>query len=206
MAGAKSLIVLGAGGHGKSVISIARTAGYVVEAVTDDDPALWGKELLGVPVVPPDAPLCREEGRLAIIGVGDNRKRKEIAQRFSHFEWATIIYPGSYTNPSGEIGPGTIVLPWAVLGAESHVGAHVIVSAQCTVGHDTVIGDFAHLAPGVHVAGDVVIGEGVFMGISSAVVPAVHIGEWTVVGAGGVVVRDLPARCKAMGLPARPVG
>ncbi len=205
MANEKSLVVIGAGGHGKSVISIALATGYRVEAVIDDDPARWGTEVLGVPVVPLDAPLCSEAGHLAIIGVGDNLRRKEMAQRFSHFEWATLIYPGSYVNPTVQIGPGTIVLPWAVLGADSRLGAHVVVSAQCTVGHDTNVGDFAHLAPGVQVAGEVTICEGVFMGIGSAVVPGVHIGEWSVVGAGGVVVKDLPARCKAFGVPARPV-
>jgi acetyltransferase-like isoleucine patch superfamily enzyme len=41
--------------------------------------------------------------------------------------------------------------------------------------------------------------------MGSVVVPDVRIGEWALVGAGGVVVRDLPAGCKALGVPARPI-
>jgi len=201
----KPVLVIGGGGHGKSVISVLWTAGYAVDAVFDDDPQKWGKELMGVPVTGPISELANRASAPAIIAIGDNAARKKVAERLEHLEWVTLIYPGAYVNPSARLGPGTTVFPGAVIGAEAIVGAHVVISAQCTVGHDCVIGDYAHLAAAAQVAGGASLGEGTFLAVGSVVVPDVRIGEWTLVGAGAVVVRDLPARCKALGVPARPV-
>jgi acetyltransferase-like isoleucine patch superfamily enzyme len=47
------------------------------------------------------------------------------------------------------------------------------------------------------------IGRDVWLGTKVTVCRGVHIGEGTVVGANAVVTRDLPARCVAVGVPAR---
>jgi acetyltransferase-like isoleucine patch superfamily enzyme len=41
------------------------------------------------------------------------------------------------------------------------------------------------------------------MGTNSTVIQGVSVGEHTIIGAGAVAVRDLPARCTAVGVPAR---
>ena len=165
----RGVLVIGGGGHGKSVLSILQTAGYSTKAVIDDDPAKWGQDLMGVPVVSPNSDLARGTGELAIIAIGDNTVRKAMAERFHYFEWLTLVYPGAYLNPSAQLGPGTMVFPGAVIGAEASIGAHVVISAQCTVGHESTIGDYAHLPAGVQVAGGTSIGEGVFLAIGSVV-------------------------------------
>lgn len=49
----------------------------------------------------------------------------------------------------------------------------------------------------------VVIGDRVWLGNRVMVLPGVTIGDGTIVGAGSVVVSDIPARCVAVGNPAR---
>lgn len=49
------------------------------------------------------------------------------------------------------------------------------------------------------------IGRDCWIGMGVCVLPGVTIGDECIVGAGSVVVRDLPARCIAVGNPARPV-
>lgn len=199
----REVIMLGAGGHGKSVINVLRPAGYVVRAVLDDDPATWGRDLLGAPIVGPTARIAEEAAIAAVIAISDNRTRRRLAERHGSVEWCPVSHPGAWVYPTAEIGRGTVILPCSVIGAETRIGAHVIVSAQCTVGHDSVIGDYAQLAPGVHLAGGVTIGAGAFLGLGVVVNPGLTIGENTVVGAGGVVVHNLPADCTAIGIPAR---
>ena len=80
----------------------------------------------------------------------------------------------------------------------------VILNLQCTVGHDAVIEDYAALMPSVNVSGEVSIGSGVYVGTGAQISNQVSIGEDTVVGAGAVVVKNLPANCMAVGVPARP--
>lgn len=47
------------------------------------------------------------------------------------------------------------------------------------------------------------IGKNVWIGESVCVLPGVTIGDGAVIGAGSVVTRDIPARCVAVGNPAR---
>jgi sugar O-acyltransferase (sialic acid O-acetyltransferase NeuD family) len=201
----ESVIVLGAGGHGKSVISVLRASGYVVTGVFDDDVAKQEKDCLGIPVSGLDSHRLAFPDMTGVIAVGKNEMRQALAARFHHIEWLTLIYPGAYVNPTARIGAGTVVFPHAVIGAEAVVGAHAVVSANCTVGHEARLGDFVQLAPGVQVGGEAHLGTGVMMGIGSAIVPGAAIGEWTVVGAGAAVVGDLPAQCTAFGVPARAI-
>lgn len=90
-----------------------------------------------------------------------------------------------------------------VINAGTAIGDGAVINTGATVDHDCKIGAYCHVAPGVNLAGCVTLEEGVFLGIGSRVIPGIQIGEWTTVAAGAVVVRDLPSRVVAMGIPAR---
>ncbi len=91
------------------------------------------------------------------------------------------------------------------MNAGTVVGQHAIINTGCTIDHDCMIGNYAHISPGVNLAGGVAVGEGTHLGISSCVIPRCSIGDWSVVGAGAAVVRDIPSRCVAVGVPAKPI-
>lgn len=196
------IFVIGAKGHGKSVVSVLQASGYEVSAILDDNPETWGESILGVKVQGPVIEKLAAVPPLGLIGIGDNSERRDQAEKLSGVEWLTLIYPGAYVNPTARIGPGSIVFPGAVVGADVVAGNHVIVSGNCTVGHDTWIGDYAHLAPGVQVAGSVKIGEGAMLGIGSCVVPTISVGDWANVGAGSIVVRNVASHSTVFGVAA----
>ena len=202
--GERGLLVVGAGGHGKSVVSVALAAGMRVAGVLDDDPALVGTAVQGVPVIGPVAMLEGHGGGPAVLALGRNADRIAVAERFRHVDWRRVVYPGCYVNPTVEIGPGTVVFPGAVIGADARIGAHVIVSGNVTVGHDTVLEDYVQVAPGVQLAGTAHVGRAAMLAIGSIVCPGVRIGARATLAAGAVAVHDLPEGCVAFGTPARP--
>lgn len=61
------------------------------------------------------------------------------------------------------------------------------------------------LYPSVNVSGNTFLEESVEMGTGSQIIQGLRIGEGTIIGAGAVVVRDLPGRCTAVGIPAKPI-
>ncbi len=196
--------VLGAGGHAKVVVATLLAAGYMVAGLLDDDESTHGAEVLSAPVLGPVGLLHSLGKPQAIIGIGNNRIRNELATRFSGLaEWVTVVHPRADVHPDAQLGAGTVVFCGAVVQPGTVIGNHVIVNTGATVDHDCSLADFVHVAPGVHLAGNVRLQEGVFMGIASAAVPGVTVGAWTTVGAGGAVTVDLPAGVTAVGVPAR---
>lgn len=201
-----SVLVVGAGGHGRVVASVAAAAGRRVLGFLDDDPTLTGRQIDGFPVIGTSEDAERivaaaSDPVEAVVGIGDNRLRRSIAQRL-RVPWATLIHPFSWVHSSAQLGPGTVVCAGTIVQPGAHVGAHVILNTSTGVEHDCVIGDYAHLAVS-HVAGAVVIEEGAFLGVGTKVIPQLRVGEWAIVGAGAVVIRDVRPGATVVGVPAK---
>lgn len=197
------IVVIGAGGHAKVVVATLQAAGRAVSAVLDDNPARWGDLLLGVPISGPVDSIRLRIPCRAIIAVGDNSVRRQIAERWRSVEWINVVHPSAIVHATVALGPGSIICAGAVVQPDARIGAHAIVNTSASVDHDATVGDYAHVAPGVRLAGQVRIGDGALIGIGASVTPGVSIGSGSIVGAGSVVVHDIPERVVAMGIPAR---
>ncbi len=203
---ATKLLVVGAGGHGKVVIDVARAAGF--EPIAALDPVAVGSHCNGVEVVGGDdlaAEIFAGGVRAAAVAIGDNKLRCRIADRLGAigFTFPVLIHPSAVISGSAKIGVGTIVMPNAIVNADASVGDFVIVNSAAVVEHDCVLGRGAHVAPGTRLGGCVSVGCGALVGIGSAVRPGALIGDFAVVGAGSTVIADVPANCVATGSPAR---
>jgi UDP-perosamine 4-acetyltransferase len=210
----RKVVGLGAGGHAAVLIELLQALGdYEVVEVTDANPALWGQEILGVPIHGGDdrLPALHEAGVSgAFVGVGAIKtvepRRKVFERALSlGFDPITLVHPKAYVAPSARLGRGVCVLPTAMVGTRVWLGDNVTVYSGVLIEHDTEVGDHTHLSPGVHIAGGVRIGTGCFIGIGASIIQGVRIGSGAIVGAGAVVLQDLPAGCTAVGVPARPV-
>jgi sugar O-acyltransferase (sialic acid O-acetyltransferase NeuD family) len=200
----KELIVIGAGGHAKVVISTARAAGFEVRFAFDDDPQKIGGNLLGVSVAGPIAESA-SAGLPAVLALGANQLRRDWAGQLD-LEWATIVHPHAVVADGAVLAAGVVAFAGAVLQVDAVVHSHAIINTGATVDHDCVIGGYAHIAPGAHLAGEVRVGEGALVGIGATVAPGCSVGAWSVLGAGGVAVTDLPDHTTAVGIPARVLG
>lgn len=190
----RSVVVLGAGGYAKVVISTLRASGFEVAELYDDCEDLWGRKLSGVPIVGPLSRLSGVAGLRAVIAIGNDQTRRKYAEQLT-LEWIRVVHPRAYVAPEASVGEGTVVCAGAVLQAYANVGAHATVNTGATIDHDCCVEDYAHVAPGSHLSGKIRLGLG------SYAVQGVSAGCWTTVGAGWVVIRDLPDNVVAVGCP-----
>jgi len=203
----KETIVIGAGGHGKVVVSLLQELGFSISRILDDDRSKWGSSILDVPVNGSIDVLYQLQVSSAILGIGNNTTRLALARKFAEkVSWITAVHPYSFIHSSVTIGEGTVVFAGSIIQPGTVIGKHCIVNTGATVDHDCIIKDGTHIAPGCHLAGSVSVGENVFFGIGASVIPGCSIGQNTVVGAGATVVSNLPGNVVAVGIPAKPIG
>jgi sugar O-acyltransferase (sialic acid O-acetyltransferase NeuD family) len=155
---------------------------------------------------PPNRPLSQldHERSLAVIGIGDPKARKAIAEQLRHGQrFANIIHRTAIVE--SEHGAGCVFCPYSVVTVDCKIGNHVHMNLHADIGHDCTIGDFVTLAPSARVSGRCNIGEGVYIGSNAVIREGVTIAPWTVIGAGAVVLNDITDAGTYVGNPVRKV-
>lgn len=198
-----SLLILGAGGHGRVVADAAQCQdAWTRLDATDRDPARCAGSLLpGVPLRPIDAALAA--GGPVHVAIGDNTFRRREAQAAGEHRLATVLHPQASVSAHAQVGPGCFVAARAVVAPQARLEMGVIVNHGAVVDHDTVVGAYTHVAPGACLGGAVVIGTGVLLGTGAVVLPGVRVCDGAVIGAGAVVTRDITQPGTHVGVPAR---
>jgi hypothetical protein len=85
-------IIVGAGGHGKSIASVAMTMGFQIDGFVDDNPALSGATICGVPVLGATTLIGERPEWELLAGIGSNRVRQLLARRHAHARWIGLEY------------------------------------------------------------------------------------------------------------------
>lgn len=201
-------VVVGAGAQGRIVAVIWRRADPQRElAFFDDQPTLWGTQVLGIPVSGPVASLEESGFRAApvIVGLGHNYARTDLARKLEQkaVRFANAIDPTAVIMPEVTIGRGVFVGPQAVVHTGTEVGDHVIINTSAAVEHDGVLETGVSIASGAHVGGRVHVERHAFIATGATIIARVRIGEGAIVGAGAVVTADVPPRQVAYGCPAK---
>ncbi len=193
------MLIYGAGGHARVVLSILAASGGQIDGIFDDNwkaAVLPGHKILGHY----DATILPAE-RL-IIAIGDNQARESASTRIYH-SLGQAIHPTALVDDSVKSGLGIVIVHNAVVQAGCCIGNHVIINTAAIVDHECTLGNFVHIGPGATLCGGVRVGECALVGAGSVVLPKVNIGKKCVIGAGSVVIRDVPDYAKVVGNPAR---
>ena len=204
------LTLVGASGLAREIVALLHS---LVEedrevVIVDDDPALVGTEVGGVPVTGGIDDLGKDGEVLVCVGSGPARRRivGRLAERgVDRDRYATLVHPRTDVPVGCTVGRGSVLLSGVVLTADVTVGDHVVVMPNVILTHDDVVEDHATLCAGVVLGGGVRVGDGSYLGMASSVREDVVVGADAVLGMGAVLLSDLPAGSTWVGVPAHPV-
>jgi sugar O-acyltransferase (sialic acid O-acetyltransferase NeuD family) len=208
----KSLVIIGAGGHGREVLD-------VVEAINALEPTY---EVLGFLADRDGAhePLSRRAAKILgptslidslkaeyVVAIGDPLARADIDRRFmlKGLVSPVLVHPAASLGSDVHLGPGSVVMAGARITTNLVAGRSLQVNVNATISHDGRIGDYVTISPGCNISGNVELGDSVYLGTGCVIIPGIRIGANTTVGAGAVVIRDLPSGVTAVGVPAKPL-
>lgn len=155
----KKLLILGAGGYGKTILDVALQLNCYDDVSFLDDNAK-GSAVLGK---------CNEyrsfaDGNTEMYpAFGNNGTRMQWMHRLLEegIPVPTLVHPRAYVSPTAKLGVGCMVLPMAVVNTGVTVENGCIINIGALVDHDSVIGAGTHLAPGAIVKAENRIPAGV---------------------------------------------
>jgi sugar O-acyltransferase (sialic acid O-acetyltransferase NeuD family) len=215
----RDLLIAGAGGLARETASAVAAVNAVGAAdagappwrllgFLDDDPALQGTSVSGLPVLGPLSTVAGYPDAAVVVCIANPRNpgvRGLVTARLdlAPDRYATIVHPSASVGAGCTVGPGSVLLAQTVLTADVAVGAHVAVMPQVVLTHDDVIEDFVTIASGVRVSGGVRVGSGAYLGTGALIRETLRVGARSIVGMGSVVLRDVPAGEVWAGNPAR---
>lgn len=201
----KSLLILGAGGHGKVVADTAAQLRHWRTIAFIDAPRR-GEHVLGFDVLDVDdvSTTLRDRFTDAVVAIGDPQRRLQLLDHLDElgFSLPSVCHPRATISPHAAIGAGSVVFAGVVINAGTVIGRGCIVNTSASVDHDCVLEDGVHIAPGAHLAGGVHVGHGSWIGIGACVRENLRIGSAVTVGAGGMVVADVDDGLEVAGVPA----
>lgn len=193
------VVLLGAGGHAKVVLSAAQRLGWRLLGVCDPVLAQTGvKVWRGLPVLGDDRFLetCTPGAVHLLNGIGmvpGNDVRRRIHERWvaAGFRFPALVDPTAFVDETASLADGVQVLARAAVQADVVIADGSIINTNAQVDHDGRIGPHAHLAPGTVLCGDVQVGARAFLGAGCVVMPQVTIGEGSIIAAGAVLPKSV---------------
>ncbi len=205
----KKVVILGAGGHAKVIAEIITKSGDEVLGFLDDNKDIQGNEIyLGKKVLGTthEEDVERYKNNYFVIGIGSNKIRKIISNKYPSLKWYTAVHPSSIIATDVTIGDGSVVMPGAIINPGTKIGNHVIVNTGVTIDHDNIIGDYVHISPGAHLAGTVKVGEQTWICTGVTIVNNITIGKNNIIGAGATVIRNIEQENSTfIGVPAKKI-
>lgn len=200
----KSVVIIGASGHGKVIADIIQKSGNKVLGFLDDNTELPDM-FVGFPILG-TASQYIEFLNMAefIIAIGNPEIREKIAENMKEVIWHTAIHPSAVISDIDvRIAAGTVVMANAVINSGSVIGRHCIINSGAVVEHDNTIEDFVHISVGAKLAGAVNVGKSTWIGIGASISNNLNICDSCLIGAGAVVVNDIGTEGTYVGVPAK---
>lgn len=140
------LIIIGAGGYGRTVADIARQSGRYTEVCFLDDNStdelVIGKCSDYINHIAPDTELYP--------AFGNNEGRLQWIERLetTGANIPTLIHHTTYVSPEATVGVGTVVLPKAIINTGTVINSGCIINSGAIIDHGCVIEDGVHICLG----------------------------------------------------------
>ncbi len=206
------IAIFGVSGFAREVADVCLETGYTeivfIDYITKET------EYFGFPLIGENEVARLVAGEFHfIIGVGDNKLRKEIYHKFPTVNYINLIHPSATFGHKQlarlKQGIGNIVTAGTRITSNIEFGNFGIFNLNCTIGHDCIIEDFVTVSPGANISGNVHLSEGAYIGTGAQIIQGksidnkLSIGKYSTVGAGAVVTKSVPAEVVVRGVPAR---
>ena len=191
----KKLLLIGAGGHCKSVIDVIENKNeWQIKGIVGQKPEV-GNKILCYQVIATDNDLekLRKEFIYAFISIGQIKSsnvRRIVSEKLESLSYKipNIISSFSIISKRSLIGFGNFIGHGAIINNSVHIKNHCIINSKALLEHDVIVNSFCHISTGVILNGAVEIGEGSFIGSGTIIREGIKIPPYSVISAGSRIM------------------
>jgi len=208
----KHLIILGAGGMGRQVLSFAKSCDgygkeYDIKGFLDDNLDALKDFSDYPPVLGTVDGYEIEKDDVFINSIGDVQNKKRCIYKIldKGGDFLTLIHPSAQVSSGTKIGKGCMISSFVGIGTETTIGDFCLIQSKATIGHDVHIDDFARIDCNVVLIAGVNVGKDVCIHTSSVINHDVTLGEGSTVGALSFVIRNVKPGTTVFGNPAKKI-
>lgn len=205
----KNLIIIAAGGMGRTFYDIARESlGYgtefVIKGFIDDNlQALDGFE--GYPPIlgriSDYLPMADDVFVCSIGGASRKKCMEEIISRGGKFQ--TLIHKTARIGTNVKIGKGNLIAAFTSVGADASIGDYNMIQSYTVIGHDVQIGNWNRIDTHVTCVGGTIVHNEADIYTSAVLNHGVVVEDNAHVGACSFVIRRVKSGTTVMGNPAK---
>jgi sugar O-acyltransferase (sialic acid O-acetyltransferase NeuD family) len=206
----KELIIYGAGGLGREVLTLinALPEWQPIGFIDDNVPA--GTQVKGLKVLGGLSVVQTMTSTVnVVLAIGSPLVKQRLEEQLSKYsvQFPTLIHPSVIMQDpaSVTIGAGSIITAGCILTTDIYIGKHVLINLNTTIGHDCTVEDYSSVMCGVNIAGEVTIGRSAFVGSGANILNQVSLRESCTVGMGAVVLKDVLQHTTVAGIPAKEI-
>jgi len=190
----KNIILIGGGGHCKSVIDVIEQEGRFEIVGIVDKPELLGSNVLGYSVIGNDFDLdsLAKKYQYALITVGQIKSPSLRIKLFdlavkAGFTLPNIISSNAYVSKHSSIGNGVVVMHNAIVNASASIGDNCIINSKALIEHDCLISKHCHISTNATINGGVTVESGCFIGSGTITKELITISENSFIKAGSLI-------------------
>lgn len=209
----EKIVLIGAGGHCKSVIETIEDGGFYSIAGIVGEPGQLNETVLGYRVIALDEnlPQLIKEYRNFFVTIGQIRHSTPRVKIFNKLvelgcHLPVVTSPKAHVSKHAKIGQGTLIMPFAFINAGVTIGDNCIINTAAIIEHETSIGAHNHVSTGCVVNGNCTVGNNNFLGTNSTLLNNITVGSYNLIGASSVVVKNVGDHLKLFGNPAIIIG
>lgn len=204
------IILIGGGGHCKSVIDVIECENKFKIAGILDIPEKKGTKVFGYSIIATDDEIetLVKKYTYFFITLGQLKNPKlriKIYTKIKQFGGIlpVIISPRAYVSKYSKIDEGTIIMHDAIVNANSYIGKNCIINTKSLIEHDTQIDDFCHISTNATINGNCKVEQECMIGSKSVLKQGVKITSETIIGSGAVVTKNITQAGIYVGTPAK---
>lgn len=205
----EKLILIGYGGHAKSIVDcITKQNKYAIIGYTDivkrdtDFKYLGTDDVLGryYETGVKNAFIC-----MGYLGGLDPRRNIYHNLKKIGYALPTIIDQSAIVACDVKIQEGCFIGKGAIINTSVQMEKMVTVNSGSIIEHECKVGMFSHISVGAVLGGQVIIDDSSFIGANATLIQGVKVGTNSIIGAGSVVIENVESNSVVVGNPAKEI-